>query len=130
MRVCIGRDGRGQHGSCRILAPLPHPSAAPLVPTCGTRREERQWEEVSGGEEEGTGGGEDEGEELDEAVAMSSTSGRDELDESGVEELGDEDHDGEDEDGGEELDEAAAMTLTGGGDELDEARGRACGMRW
>jgi hypothetical protein len=51
-----------------------------------------------------TDGGEDEGEELDEAVAMSSTSGRDELDESGVEELGDEDHDGEDEDGGEELD--------------------------
>jgi hypothetical protein len=50
-----------------------------------------------------TNGGEDE-EELDEAVAMSSTSGRDELDESGVEELGDEDHDGEDEDSGEELD--------------------------
>jgi hypothetical protein len=65
---------------------------------------------------------------------MSSISGRDELDESGVEELGDEDHDGEDEDedGGEELDKAAAMTSTVDRDEyrdeFDEARGRACGM--
>jgi hypothetical protein len=53
---------------------------------------------------------------------MSSTSGRDELDEGGVEELGAEDHGWEDEDGGEELDEAAAMSSTGGGgDELDES---------
>jgi hypothetical protein len=77
-----------------------------------------------------TNGGEDEGEELDEAAAMSSIGGRDELNESGVEELGDEDHDREDEDkdGGEELDEAAAMTSIGGRDELNEARGRAHGM--
>jgi hypothetical protein len=66
MRVCIGRDDRGQRGSWRILSPLPHPSAAPLVPTCGARREERQWEEVSGGEEEVSGGGEEgTGEEFD-----------------------------------------------------------------
>jgi hypothetical protein len=88
---------------------------------------------VSGGREEDTGeefdrrwGGR--GEEVNEAVAMSSISGRDELDESGVEELGDEDHDGEDEDGGEELDKAAAMTSTVDRDEFDEVRGRACGM--
>jgi hypothetical protein len=108
MRVCIGRDGRGQRGSCRILSPLPHPSAASLVPMCGARREERQWEEVSGGKEEvptvgrrtprrsSTDGGEDEGEELDEAAVMSSTDSRDELDESGMEELRDEDHNRED----------------------------------
>jgi hypothetical protein len=41
---------------------------------------------------------------------MSSTDGGDELDESGVEELGDEDHDREDEDSGEEFNEAAAGT--------------------
>jgi hypothetical protein len=70
-----------------------------------------------------TDDGESEGEELDEAATMSSTGGKDELDESGMEELGDEDHDGEDEDGEEELDEAATLTSTDGGDELDEARG-------
>jgi hypothetical protein len=43
-----------------------------------------------------TDGGEDEGEELDEAAVMSSTDSRDELDESGMEELRDEDHNRED----------------------------------
>jgi hypothetical protein len=67
--------------------------------------------------------GEDVGEELDEAVAMSSTGNGDELDESGMEELRDKDHDVEDDDGGEELDEATVMTSIGGGDELDEGLG-------
>jgi hypothetical protein len=47
------------------------------------------------------GGAENGGEELDEAVAMTSTDGE-ELDEGNVEELRAEDHIGEDEDGGEE----------------------------
>jgi hypothetical protein len=42
MRMCIGQDGLRQHGSCCILSPLPQPSVASLVPTCGARREERQ----------------------------------------------------------------------------------------
>jgi hypothetical protein len=50
MRGRIGRDDRGQRAFCRILSPLPHPRAAPLVPTRGVWREERQREEVSGGE--------------------------------------------------------------------------------
>jgi hypothetical protein len=71
--------------------------------------EEQKWEEVSRGERRCpmrrtlrrslTDNGKDEGEELDEATVMSSTGGRDELDQSGVKELEDEDHNREDEDG-------------------------------
>jgi hypothetical protein len=70
-----------------------------------------------------TDGGEDEGEELDEATVMSSIDNRDELDESGMEELRNEDHNREDENGGEELGEATTMTLIDGRDELNEAHG-------
>jgi hypothetical protein len=72
--------------------------------------EERKWEEVSSGERRCpmrrralrrslTDDRKDEGEELDEATVMSSTGGRDELDQSGMKELEDEDHDRENEDG-------------------------------
>jgi hypothetical protein len=71
---------------------------------------------VSGGEEEVSGGGEeDTSEKFDQWLG-------------GREQLGDEDYDGEDEDGGEELDEMATMTSISSRDEFDEARGRARGM--
>jgi hypothetical protein len=76
---CVARGGRNDSGRrC--------PVARRRCPTVGRRTPRRS----------STDGGEDEGEELDEAAVMSSTDSRDELDESGMEELRDEDHNRED----------------------------------
>jgi hypothetical protein len=56
-RLHVGVHQPGRLRAARILPYSLSPPAsesAPLVPTCGTQREERQWEEVSGGGEEGT----------------------------------------------------------------------------
>jgi hypothetical protein len=69
-----GRNGSGRR----------YPVAGRRCPVVGRRAPGRS----------STDDGENEGEELDEAVAMSLTGDGDELDENGVEELGDVDHDG------------------------------------
>jgi hypothetical protein len=72
-----------QHRSCRRVAHGGRNGSGRRCPVVGRRAPGRS----------STDCGEDVGEELNEAVAMSSTGNGDELDESGMEELRDKDHD-------------------------------------